>query len=87
MEVKATLWIVADLFGVTGLLFAAMNFNLSLFEQVVTWVLLTLLGYYRLRIMRENYISKKLDNQAKKIDTLIKQENFDDKHKQPLLKK
>jgi len=81
MEIKATLWILADLFGVTGLLFAAINFNLTFFEQIITWLLLAGLGYYRLRIMRENWISKRYDNQLKKIDTQIKQDKYNKTHK------
>lgn len=84
MEVKATLWILADLFGASGLVFAAINFNLSFFEQVITWLLLSALGYYRLLIVRENWLSKKYDNISKKIDAQKKQEKFDESHKPQL---
>jgi hypothetical protein len=86
MEIKATLWVLADIFGVSGLLFAAINFNLSFFEQLITWLILSALGIFRLLIIRENWLSKKYDNVSKKIDSQNKKDKYEETHK-PQLKK
>lgn len=81
MEVKTLAWLLFDTLGLSTLLVSAFSFNLSDAEKFVTWFLAVVFAVLRIGIVYQNYKSKKLDNEMKRIDSLRNVEKFNNEHK------